>query len=160
MALAYALMAAGFGIMSRAGSMRTLFPAVMLRSVGSAAMWVYSTLLLQFRVPNAIQGGFGYASSFDTYVGSAVMWHLHMTFSLQSGFGCLFLSRMDSWPGNVGVLHTAAAVPNTQCHPEWVSTSSHVVVFDAPATSTVPGTQCHPGWVPIPLGLVHAWTVR
>lgn len=45
--------------MTAAGSIWVLLPSVTVRSLGSAALWIYSTLLLQFRVPNEIQGEWG-----------------------------------------------------------------------------------------------------
>ena len=42
--------------MAAAPSAAFLLPAVVIRSLGAAVLWVYSTLLLQYRVDNRIQG--------------------------------------------------------------------------------------------------------
>lgn len=47
---------AGYLLMTAAPSTSFLLPAVVIRSLGSATLWVYSTLLLQYRVENRIQG--------------------------------------------------------------------------------------------------------
>ncbi len=54
--MAFASLAFGYGVMTAATNMAALFPSVVIRSLGSSVMWIYSTLLLQFRVPNHIQG--------------------------------------------------------------------------------------------------------
>jgi len=49
-------LALGYVLMTAARSIAFLLPSVVIRSLGSAALWIYSTLILQFRVPNDIQG--------------------------------------------------------------------------------------------------------
>ncbi len=53
---AFGTLAAGYALMTAAPGLATLLPAVIVRSLGAATLWVYSTLLLQYRVENRIQG--------------------------------------------------------------------------------------------------------
>lgn len=55
-ALSVSSLAVGYVCMTAATNIWLLLPSVVLRSLGSATLWIYSTLLLQFRVPNEIQG--------------------------------------------------------------------------------------------------------
>ena len=47
---------AGYLLMSAAPNIWALIPSTIVRSVGSSVVWVYSTLLIQLRVPNQLQG--------------------------------------------------------------------------------------------------------
>ncbi len=53
---AFGTLAVGYTLMTVAPGLVTLLPAVIVRSLGAATLWVYSTLLLQYRVENRIQG--------------------------------------------------------------------------------------------------------
>ena len=53
---AFSTLFVGYILMTVAPSITFLLPAVGVRSLGSATLWVYSTLLLQYRVENRIQG--------------------------------------------------------------------------------------------------------
>ena len=54
--MAFGTLAVGYALMTIAPGIWTLIPAVIVRSLGAATLWVYSTLLLQYRVENRIQG--------------------------------------------------------------------------------------------------------
>lgn len=54
---AFGSLMVGYVLMTAAPSIAFLLPAVVVRSLGAATLWVYSTLLLQYRVENRIQGG-------------------------------------------------------------------------------------------------------
>ena len=54
--MAFGTLAVGYVLMTVAPGIVTLLPAVVVRSLGAATLWVYSTLLLQYRVENRIQG--------------------------------------------------------------------------------------------------------
>jgi hypothetical protein len=56
-ALAFGTLMVGYALMTVAPGIVALLPAVVVRSLGAATLWVYSTLLLQYRVENRIQGG-------------------------------------------------------------------------------------------------------
>ncbi|GAB4816866.1 hypothetical protein N2152v2_003912 [Parachlorella kessleri] len=55
-AASFAFMFVGFVIMLVASNISLLLLSTFVRSIGSATLWLYSTLLLQLRVPNAILG--------------------------------------------------------------------------------------------------------
>ena len=46
----------GYLLMAAAPNIWALYPATVVRSCGSSVVWVYSTLLIQLRVPNQLQG--------------------------------------------------------------------------------------------------------
>lgn len=46
----------GYLLMSAAPNIWALIPSTIVRSCGSSIVWVYSTLLIQLRVPNELQG--------------------------------------------------------------------------------------------------------
>lgn len=53
---AFCCLFAGSTLMALAHSLAALLGATLVRAVGSATLWIYSTLLLQLRCPNAILG--------------------------------------------------------------------------------------------------------
>lgn len=55
-AASFLLFFAGYLLMSLAPNIWALVPATIVRSMGSSVVWVYSTLLIQLRVPNQLQG--------------------------------------------------------------------------------------------------------
>ena len=55
-AVSLALMSAAWLGLTLATNVWVVILSTMVRSVGSATLWVYSTLMLQVRVPNALQG--------------------------------------------------------------------------------------------------------
>ena len=46
----------GYLLMSAAPNIWLLLPSTVVRSIGGSIVWVYSTLLIQLRVPNHLQG--------------------------------------------------------------------------------------------------------
>jgi len=46
----------GYMLMAAAPNIWLLIPSTAVRSCGSSVVWVYSTLLIQLRVPNQLQG--------------------------------------------------------------------------------------------------------
>ena len=46
----------GYMLMAAAPNIWLLIPSTIVRSCGSSVVWVYSTLLIQLRVPNQLQG--------------------------------------------------------------------------------------------------------
>ena len=52
----FALMALAWLGLTLASNVWVVLASTIVRSVGSAVVWVYSTLALQVRVPNALQG--------------------------------------------------------------------------------------------------------
>jgi hypothetical protein len=50
------LMLAGYLLMTLTPNIYLLLVATVVRSLGSASLWIYSTLLLQIRVENELQG--------------------------------------------------------------------------------------------------------
>lgn len=55
-ALAFIFLFAGAALMAAARKLYMVLAASLVRAVGSATLWIYSTLLLQLRCPNAILG--------------------------------------------------------------------------------------------------------
>ena len=55
-AASFAMFFAGYLLMSAAPNIWLLIPSTIVRSCGSSIVWVYSTLLIQLRVPNQLQG--------------------------------------------------------------------------------------------------------
>ncbi|CAL8462528.1 g2061 [Coccomyxa elongata] len=55
-AASFVLFFAGYLLMSVAPNIWALVPSTIVRSMGSSVVWVYSTLLIQLRVPNQLQG--------------------------------------------------------------------------------------------------------
>ncbi|KAK9906732.1 hypothetical protein WJX75_007016 [Coccomyxa subellipsoidea] len=55
-ACSFVLFFAGYLLMSAAPNIWALIPSTIVRSMGSSVVWVYSTLLIQLRVPNQLQG--------------------------------------------------------------------------------------------------------
>jgi hypothetical protein len=55
-ALAFIFLFAGAVVMAAARKLYLVLIATLIRAVGSATLWIYSTLLLQLRCPNAILG--------------------------------------------------------------------------------------------------------
>lgn len=52
----FALLFLGSLMMTFAGSLAMVLASTFVRAVGSASLWIYSSLLLQLRIPNAILG--------------------------------------------------------------------------------------------------------
>ena len=63
----------GYALMMIAPGIAALLPAVVVRSLGAATLWVYSTLLLQYRVENRIQGARDPCTATRAYVVPAVV---------------------------------------------------------------------------------------
>lgn len=55
-AASFVLFFVGYLLMSVAPNIWALVPSSIVRSMGSSVVWVYSTLLIQLRVPNDLQG--------------------------------------------------------------------------------------------------------
>jgi hypothetical protein len=47
---------AGYLLMAATQTIWLLLPATLVRSCGSSVVWIYSTLLIQQRIPNRLQG--------------------------------------------------------------------------------------------------------
>ena len=70
--MAFGTLMVGYALMACAPGIVALLPAVVVRSLGAATLWVYSTLLLQYRVENRIQGG--NSSRYRPNVQSETLW--------------------------------------------------------------------------------------
>ena len=55
-AASFVMFFVGYLLMAAAPSIWLLLPSTVVRSCGSSIVWVYSTLLIQLRVPNQLQG--------------------------------------------------------------------------------------------------------
>ena len=55
-AVSFVMFFLGYMLMSAAPNIWLLIPSTVVRSCGSSIVWVYSTLLIQVRVPNQLQG--------------------------------------------------------------------------------------------------------
>ena len=55
-AASFVMFFVGYLLMSAAPNIWLLIPSTIVRSCGSSIVWVYSTLLIQLRVPNQLQG--------------------------------------------------------------------------------------------------------
>ncbi|KAL4437964.1 hypothetical protein ABPG77_004185 [Micractinium sp. CCAP 211/92] len=86
-AASYGLFAVGLLVMLLAPTIWLVLASTIIRSMGSAALWVYSTLLMQKRVPNEFLGrmsavesaGFTIAEALSSVFGGAAFDVLHLT---------------------------------------------------------------------------------
>ena len=65
----------GYLLMAVAPNIWLLLPATLVRSCGSSVVWISSTLLIQMRVPNELQGR-AMALEMAAYVVGAFSYHL------------------------------------------------------------------------------------
>ena len=55
-AVSFSMFLVGYLLMAAAPNIWALLPSTVVRSCGSSILWVYSTLLLQQRIPNQLLG--------------------------------------------------------------------------------------------------------